>query len=344
MLGLRLGASYESSQQALVKHMEAGMKRSGATAAALYVVTEGTLVGQWYAGRHRHTESSPQVGAHSRFNVYSVRKSYIGFVIAYLLQSGQLSSIDIPLQSLLEDANTALYALTTVRHLLTHTHGLDEKAGRLVRRFPAGTSWHYTNAGVTILCRVVERITGKTVRQLLRELVWTPGGFTETDFLQDYSDDLVQDVNHLQRPAPWEFAATDGAGRNLFVSASELAAWGYLHLSGGQCPNGTVLERELFTPVSTVQTPASLKAHLPRQGFFWWIQNPGVRLSELGKTVPVGSYQIVGMNGCLCLVIPALQTVAVRMYNSLGRRLLFVREARAFGDAVVAAVQGHHSS
>ncbi|MCY0876736.1 MAG: serine hydrolase [Firmicutes bacterium] len=314
-------------------------KRRAVTASALFVLQGGEVVAESYDGDHTPDGKGVAINPSSRFNVYSVRKTYIGLAVSSLLLTKRLLSLDTALSEILPSPDPSLFEGTTIRHLLTHTHGLDEHRGRLYRRFAAGTRWHYTNTGNDLLCQVFFALTRHTVREWLQDHVWTPLGFRESGFESEVSGALVQDVYSPSRGAPMMIGKDDGAGRNLYVSARELAAWGYLHLHAGVVGPNQLLPRELFAPVIQEQTPATLDRRYPRHGFFWWLQKIGVRANEIGARVPQGAFQIVGMSGCVCLVIPSLDVVAVRMHNSLGGRLTFVHETRAFGDAVVAALQ-----
>lgn len=331
----------------LIRQVESGMKRSGATAAALFVIARNVVQAEWYTGRQGPSPASRLVSADSRFNVYSVRKTYIGLVIANMILNGLVPNLDAQLGAYLQEPEPGLFANTTIRHLLTHTHGIDRRTSYF-RRFAPGTRWHYTNAGVDLLCEFAVAVTGKTVREHIQALVWGPLGFRESDFEEQSRETLVQDVFSFHRPAPLLLGKADGAGRNLYSSARELAAWGYLHLLSTSVPDATrslhdlaatcTLDPALFALCTKEQTPPELDRRLPRQGFFWWVQTQGVTTGEIGKSVPVGAFQILGMSGCMCLVIPTLDVVAVRMYNGLGHRVTFVHEARAFGDAVVASL------
>lgn len=325
--------------RSLLTHEQKACKRRGASAAALFVIHRDQVVAEWYYGQYHPGKPDHLVGPRSQFNVYSIRKTYIGLTVSNLLYERRLAHLDLPLAELIPEPRTGLFAGTTVRHLLTHTHGLDEQGGALYRRFAAGTRWHYTNAGISLLCEIASRMMGRTVRSWLHEAIWKPLGFQETVFADHPEETFVYDVYPGRRCAPLVLGDADGAGRNLYVSARELAAWGYLHLRQGRLPDRPVIAPELFMPVVANQSPAGLDRRFPRHGFCWWIQQPGVRAGEIGSQVPIDAYQIVGMSGCLCLVIPSLDVVAVRMHNSLGGRLSFVREARAFGDAVVNALQ-----
>ncbi|MCY0901295.1 MAG: serine hydrolase [Firmicutes bacterium] len=337
------GGSFDEA--AMVREVQAGMRCSTPTAAALFVMVRGQVVAEWYGGPGG-LEATATDGR-SRFNVYSVRKSFIGLVAASLVHKGGLPGLDEPVRDYFDGVDRQTLALTSLRHLVTHTHGLEETANGVSRRHAAGERWHYNNAGVTLLCRMIEKLTGETVADHLDKLVLRPFGFGETGFETAAKPTLVPDANLFGRSMPFVLGVADGAGRNLYMSARELCAWGHLHLCaldptlpqpGWRLDAGL---RDALAMSVAVQTPASLDRRLPRQGFFWWMQQAGGRGGEIGSLVPPNSAQMVGQSGCLCLVVPALSLVAVRMYNGVFNRLTFVAQARAFGDATVRALRRH---
>jgi len=111
-----------------------------ASAAAVLVIHNDIIVNEWYSGCHENTENSRKVDERSQFNVGSIRKTYLGLAVSLALYEGRMKSIDDPVTDYLDDLDEAVVSGTTIRHLLTHTHGLSSPSMRL---FPAGTGWTY---------------------------------------------------------------------------------------------------------------------------------------------------------------------------------------------------------
>lgn len=321
-------------------------KRHGATAAACVVIQDGIVELEKYAGATAHALTVRPVAADSRFNVYSVRKTYIGLAASLCMETGRFGGPDDRLADYVGEPEKGLFQGVSLRHLLTHTHGLEERNGRIVRRFPPGRDWHYNNTGMRLLCLAIERAAGLTVRSLLVRDVFPALGLTATDWAKEASPELVRDVGRTLvnplagwRALPLVLGPADGAARNLCVSAGDLALWGWAHLTEGTL--GGFAGSPRVAPVVwrravTVMTPPEVHPRKPRNGFGWWIKDLGESWTEIGRTVPAGAYQILGMSGCLVLVVPSLRLVAARLYNSLaGNRLAFIRDARHFGDLVV---------
>jgi CubicO group peptidase (beta-lactamase class C family) len=297
----------------LVTYVERVQRQIGATAAALYVRRRGETVLEWYNGAG--------LNAASRFHVHSVRKSYIGLALALAQEDGKIGSLDDPVSNYLHEA-PALLANTTLRHLVTHTQGLNTRHdGTLVRDHPPGEGWQYVNTGIDLLLDLIRQQTGQSVSELLQARILEPHGFCETSWETEASPLLVPDVYNdgVER---LQFTPD----RNLYVSARELAKWGRLHLA----------QEGVFGRTTTVQTPALLDEDLPRNGYCWYVQDDPCGRTEIGEFVPRGSFQILGVNGCAVLVIPELDVVAVRMYNKIGNppRYDYLRDIRDFGNLV----------
>ncbi|SFL76648.1 CubicO group peptidase, beta-lactamase class C family [Paenibacillus sp. 1_12] len=275
-----------------------------ATAAAVVVIQNGHIVNEWYSGYHGSSSSSRPVDAKSRFNVASVRKTYLGAAISLAIYEGKINSIDDPVTDYITDCAPDILSHTTIRHLLTHTHGLQ---GHSKRIFPPGTEWKYNNAGVNLLIQMVKNLFGRPLAQVMQERFFGPYGFTKTGWIQEELEELV-----------WlheAYSNDQGSEGNLFASTRELAYWGYLHLTQGLYKGKQIMPSAVFDTCSTIATPVALDPAMPRNGFFWWVQDAPRPLSELGTQLPEGSYQSLGLYGNAILVIPVYQIVAVRMLN-----------------------------
>jgi hypothetical protein len=62
--------------------------------------------------------------------------------------------------------------------------------------------------------------------------------------------------------------------------------------------------------------------------------------TEIGESVPKGSFQILGYTGVTLLVIPKEDLIAVRMFNSFGSPdgYDYLSDVRSFGDTVIKCV------
>lgn len=154
--------------------------------------------------------SGEKVTAAHRFRLASVSKSYTGVAIMKLIQDGKLS-IDQKVfgagSVLGTDYGTAPYNANllniTVRHLLQHTSGSwgASSGGDVIDQNPSytykqlfdwiistrpnpkapGTAYDYTNVGYSLLGRIIEKVSGKSYINYIKEDLMAPIGATQTD-------------------------------------------------------------------------------------------------------------------------------------------------------------------
>jgi D-alanyl-D-alanine carboxypeptidase len=138
----------------------------------------------------------------TRFNLGSINKVFTATVIRQLAAEGRLG-LDDTLGRLLPDyPNRDVAARVTIRELLEHRSGVGGNifaapAGgtrhdvRSIRdylgliasaplEFEPGTRQQYSNAGYVMLGAVIERLTGRSYYDAVRERVFVPAGMTAT--------------------------------------------------------------------------------------------------------------------------------------------------------------------
>lgn len=301
-----------------------------ASAASVFVMQNDHIVNECYTGSHDKSQKSRSIDEKSQFNVASIRKTYLGFAISLAIYEGKIRSINDYVSEYLDDLDENVVSNTTIRHLLTHTHGLQGSNKRL---FPPGTDWKYNNAGVNLLIRIVQKVFDQSLAEVLGERVFEPFGFTETGWRKEKNDKLV-----------WldeDYIGSHGGEANLFVSTRELAFWGHIHLTKGKYNGQQILPSSIFEQSVSIVTPSRLDETLPRNGFFWWVKDKPRPLSELGNELPKGSYQSLGFYGNAVLVIPEYNIVAVRMLNQIEPNppeYDYIKDIQSFGNIVLKCI------
>lgn len=315
-----LKKSLVSRYDRLMTYIERINRLNGGTACSLFIIQHDSVVAEYYAGKHSLDGLARPTSADSQFNVASVRKSYIGFATAWVQFSGAIRSFDDPVLryiSVCREESEVLNGVT-IRNLLTHTHGLVRyEDGQLVRHFEPSTDWNYNNEGIRLLTELIPNVTGSTVAELLEEKVFRPLGWKETGWRNTPSDLLVP-VADEQDTSLLLDSKCDGSEGNLFVSARELAYWGYLHLKLGKVKGESIVPETLIRNAISLQTPDQLPTMLPRNGCLWLVKNGESPQCLFGDLVPDHSFGIVGLYGPLVLVVPELELVIVRMANRVG--------------------------
>jgi CubicO group peptidase (beta-lactamase class C family) len=144
------------------------------------------------------------------FIMGSVSKQFTAAAIALLIEDGRLKPTDdvrtyVPE---LPDYGTTI----TIDHLVHHTSGLRDfwtlvqaadlrnddgySAGDVLRlaarqrhlNFTPGAEYNYSNTGYVLLGIVVQRVTGKTLRQFVDERIFTPLGMSHSHFHDDHTE------------------------------------------------------------------------------------------------------------------------------------------------------------
>ncbi|HEX5478578.1 MAG TPA: serine hydrolase domain-containing protein [Dehalococcoidia bacterium] len=215
------------------------------------------------------------------FQIGSITKVYTTTLIMQLVDEGRIV-LDAPAVAYLPDlrfADADATARVTVRHLLTHTSGVDgdffDEHGRnedAVERyvaacaklpfvFESGKMWSYCNAGFVVLGRIVEIMTGMPWHVALRERLLEPLGVTHT--LTRPEDALLyraaaghtvgfdRTISLTQR---WSIGWSSGpAGATPNSTVADLLTFARMHLDGGVARDGTRLLSE--ASVRAMQEP-----------------------------------------------------------------------------------------
>jgi dipeptidyl aminopeptidase/acylaminoacyl peptidase/CubicO group peptidase (beta-lactamase class C family) len=219
----------------------------------------------------------------SVFQIGSISKVWTTTVVMQLVEEGRLD-LDAPLVEVLPELRLSEPEVTkqvTMRHLLTHTSGIDgdvfTDTGRgddcleryvaqlagVAQNHPLGATWSYCNAGFVIAGRVVEKLTGTTWDAAVRERITTPLGLTRTGTLPEEALLHRAAVGHTGETEPvrapvWGLPRAMGPAGLIHSTAADVLAFARPHLDGGRAPDGTRL-----LGAESVATMASPQADLP---------------------------------------------------------------------------------
>mgnify|MGYP001193020356 CR=1 FL=1 len=139
----------------------------------------------------------------TKFTLASMGKMFTATAIARLVEQGRVA-LDSPIAAYLPDyPNRAFARQATVRHLLSHRSGLGSYWNRLYdeRRatlttvashfplfvndsipFTPGARFRYSNAGFQVLGRIIERVSGQSYYDYVRDHVFAPAGMSSTGY------------------------------------------------------------------------------------------------------------------------------------------------------------------
>ncbi|MEU5697077.1 serine hydrolase [Actinosynnema sp. NPDC020468] len=207
-----------------------------------------------------------EVTEDSLFQIGSISKVWTTTVAMQLVDEG-LVELDAPIVDVLPELRLSdpdVAKQVTLRHLLTHTSGIDgdvftdtgrgddclEKYVDLLdeaaQNHPLGATFSYCNSGFTLVGRVIEKLTGKTWDAALRERLFTPLGLKHTVTLPEEALLHRAAVGHAaapgEEPQPvpvWVLARSAGPAGLVTASSEDVLAFARLHLTGGLAADGT---------------------------------------------------------------------------------------------------------
>ena len=177
------------------EYIRAEMQRQKIPGLSLAVLKDGKIVkiaGYGVADRKSGAAATPE----TVYKIGSVSKQFIATGIMLLVQEGRLR-IDDPVSKYL-DGTPPSWSGITIRHLLTHTSGIQREAPAfdpwkvqpdsdvirsaypLPLRFPTGSKWEYCNTGYFALAEIISRVSGTPWVDYLRLKVFEPAGMRST--------------------------------------------------------------------------------------------------------------------------------------------------------------------
>ncbi|QOV12326.1 serine hydrolase domain-containing protein [Viridibacillus arvi] len=312
-----------------------------ASGAALMVMKEGQVVAESYTGFQSKASGARAMQEDTLFHLASVRKTFIGFAAAYLIREGVIQSLEQEVAPVFPEMDSGILEGVSIRHLITHTHGLRLVNGEIEKEFPAGGSWAYRNIGVDLLSEIIKKESGRTIANIVETEVLTPYGLTEIGWYGELDSRHVEVIRNENDPHWYTSNNVDGSKMNMYASVRDLAKWGALHLSKGKVEGKQLIPLEIFEYCTAVQSPNTLPLDYPRNGFFWFVQGASCDRTEIGEEVSKDAYQILGYTNVTLLVIPKHEIVAVRAFNNFGSPVGYdyLKDVRSFGNCVMECLQ-----
>ncbi len=250
-------------QQRLQARLDELIRRHRVPGAALAVIDDGQLI--QVASGVLNVETGVEATPDSLFQIGSVTKSYTATVVMQLVERGLLD-LDEPVVKALPElrlADQAMAEQVTMRHLLSHTSGIQgdhfEDFGRgddVLARYvdscatlgfshPVGATMSYCNTGYGIAGRVVERLTDQTWDDALAERVIRPLELQHTVTLPEQALRFRVAHGHVAKSgesphlAPtWTLPRSLGPAGLICATVADMVAFGRLHLDDGRTPGG----------------------------------------------------------------------------------------------------------
>ncbi len=233
------------------KAVEGFMNTYSIPGVSLAITKDGKLVYVKSYGKMSASDNTP-VTNNSLFRIASVSKPITGVGIMKLLEANKLtldSKVFGPGSLLGADFPTAPQAVNdiTVRNLLHHTVGVWGNDGNdpmfkqptythqqlikwTLENYPATSgrgNYRYSNFGYCLLGRVIEKLSGKSYEQFIKEQVLSPAGITKmtmggSTLAERKTDEVIYNGQGGENPYIYNIPRMDAHG-GWIASATDLA-------------------------------------------------------------------------------------------------------------------------
>ena len=227
----------------------------------------GAVLGIWTDGEEilascgvLSTATGVEATTDSLFQIGSITKVWTATMIMQLIEERRLT-LETTIVDVLPGARIGAADLgraLTIRHLLTHTSGLDgdiftdtgrgddcikryvDELANATSVYPVGAAYSYCNSGYVLAGRVIEQLDGRPWDESLRDRLVGPLGLAKTVTLPEEAILHRAAIGHRQGdPAQtWGLPRSVGPAGLITTSAHDLLAFARLHLDGGITTEG----------------------------------------------------------------------------------------------------------
>ncbi len=306
----------------------------------------GAAVGVYQDGEARtlgfglvSLETRQPVTSDTLFQLGSISKVYTATLVMRLVEAGKLD-LDTPVVEYLPDlrlGDEQAQRTITLRHLLTHTSGLegdrftdyglgDDALTRAIAEFttlrqltPPGQLWTYGNSGFYLVGRIIEVVTEKTFEAAMGELLFEPLGLERSCFFAHEAIVYPVALGHKQRTsrvAPtvartYSLPRVVNAAGGIISTVGDLLRFAALHLNAGELDGKRLLSEISVQAMRVPQTQAANFAEA--YGIGWALRTAG------GEPIIEHGGTTIGFQAQLTLVPTKGLAVASLTNGSRGR-------------------------
>jgi CubicO group peptidase (beta-lactamase class C family) len=260
-----------------------------------------------------NVENPLEVDGNTLFQFGSTGKTYTATAMLRLVEQGKVD-LDAPVKTYLPEFSLRdkdVEAKVTVLQLFNHTAGWEgdmmDQTGdgddalekyvarmeRLQQVSPLGETVSYNNASLSVAGRIIEKVTGTTYEQAIRDLLLEPLGLDKTFFFANEVMTRRFAVGHTRHEdgrvtinRPWAMPRGNAAAGGMSANARDQIAWAKFHLGDGTAPDGTqLLSKELLDRMKEPTADMRGSALGDFVGISWLLRDvDGVRLVGHGGT------------------------------------------------------------
>jgi CubicO group peptidase (beta-lactamase class C family) len=220
--------------------------------------------------------------------IASISKPMTAIAILQLFEQGKLD-LDDPVSKHLDYFPKHKKAVITVRHLLNHASGMkaykNSKEAFPTTNYPTlkeaiavfqdrklafepGTSYAYTTYGYVVLGAVIEKVSGKSYRNYMKENIWIPAGMPNTD-VEVYGKTYANKASLYKLTEAWTIEADEQTNLSVKVPGGGLQSTVSDLLNFGQA----ILDYKLIkaSTFDIMVTSSGLKKQGNPYGLGWFI-------------------------------------------------------------------------
>lgn len=330
--------------------------------AVVAVGRQGKLVHLQPFGKLSYAADAAPVTTETLYDLASLTKVIATTTMAMILVDEGRLDLDKPVQDFLPDFRSTSRGegkeQVTVRHLLTHSAGIDwwaplyeelEGQAAFVKRIQAmplvyepGTKSLYSDLGIILLSESLERVAGEELDAFVRRRVFEPLAMEDTMYRP--AAELRQRIAPTERD-PWRGRLVHGEVHDenafalggvaphagLFGTAGDLARFAQMILNGGVFEHHRIVSRET---VERFTRPAGVPESTRALG--WDTKSP--EGSSAGDLFSPNSFGHTGFTGTSLWIDPERELFVILLTNRVHptRENELIREARpAVADAVI---------
>jgi len=202
---------------------------------------------------YKNAETKEPVDDKTMFGAASLSKPVFAYAVLKMVEKGQLD-LDAPLSKYLPAyiENDERLNLITARRVLSHTTGFPNwrPMGKpLIINFTPGEKFSYSGEGFVYLQKVVERLMGEPLNEVMRKTVFEPLGMENSTYIWQDRFDAQTPMGHTEtKPAQQKNKVTQAnAAASLYTTATDYARFVIAIM------NGTGLKEETISQMLTPQ-------------------------------------------------------------------------------------------
>lgn len=267
---------------------------------ASVIVKDGYIVDEYY--KDGYDEKSD-------FVLNSASKSVTDAIVGIAIDKGLINSVDDPISRYLPEVlelEDSRWAEITVRHLLTHTSGIQSTDSDLWYDWRASDNWveyiyslsivsdpgenfSYSTGNTHLLCVILQNVIDQSVDEFAKENLFSPVGMDSA-----YIDADPQGIS-------------DG-GNGVHMNIYDMAKFGLLYLNGGNWQGDQIVPRQWVEDSTSVQVKRN--SGTADYGYQWWVRTFGDQGYD--------AYFAQGHGGQYIFVVPEIELIVVFAGNYEG--------------------------